>query len=107
MSLDVLLSWRFPCDARHRCRQAAMRQEDWPHAAAERIGLRVQENPPAGRFLGRALCRVTLGFDEMHRQRRRAHRSNDDARIVVGINPLTTQCRGIGDTFLEVRDGSR
>jgi len=35
-----------------------MRQEDWPHAAAERIGLRVQENPPAGRFLGRALCRV-------------------------------------------------
>jgi hypothetical protein len=54
------------------------------------LGCAFKKVLPPGAFLARPLWRETLRFDEMQRQRRRAHRSNVGARITVGITPLTT-----------------
>src|SRR5262249_44250030 len=70
------------------------------------LGCAFKKFLPPGAFLGGRLCRVTLGSDEMHRQRCRAHRSNDGARIAVGMTPLTEAVRGIVDTFVKYRDRS-
>jgi hypothetical protein len=49
MSFDVSLSWRFPCEVRHRCRQAAIRAGDLDEPSDAVLGGAGRRSFDAGR----------------------------------------------------------